>query len=139
MVSLLGGLLLGSPARYSFGLQPFEIFAQRDLLLLVFSQGPVRGAEPVAGIFFEFSHDLTSEILDEGDVSCWRKCVAPETALPELLWMSASLSNLVTTRKPGSVKSGAPRSRLADARREYCRYTPTPSRAFDCTRRLCSE
>jgi hypothetical protein len=43
----------------SFGSQPFQIFALRDLLLLVFGQRAVRWAECVVGVIFAFAHHVT--------------------------------------------------------------------------------
>src|SRR5215472_4081387 len=50
---------VGSLSCQSFGPQPFQIFAQRDLLLLVFGQRAVRWTEYVVGVIFAFTHDVT--------------------------------------------------------------------------------
>ena len=50
---------VGSLSCQSFGFQPFHIFAQRDLLLLVFGQRAVRWTERVIGVIFSFTHDVT--------------------------------------------------------------------------------
>src|SRR5215831_7014887 len=50
---------VGSLSCQSFGPQPFQIFAQRDLLLLVFGQRAVRWTECVVGVIFAFAHDVT--------------------------------------------------------------------------------
>jgi hypothetical protein len=50
---------LSSLSCQSFGPQPFQIFAQRFLLLLVFGQGPIRWTEYVVGVIFLFAHDVT--------------------------------------------------------------------------------
>jgi hypothetical protein len=50
---------IGSLSCQSFGPQPFQIFAQRDLLLLVFGQRAVQWTEYVVGVIFAFAHDVT--------------------------------------------------------------------------------
>ena len=50
---------IGSLSCQSFGPQPFQIFAQRDLLLLVFGQRAIRWTEYVVGVIFAFTHDVT--------------------------------------------------------------------------------
>jgi len=50
---------VGSLSCQSFGPQPFQIFAQRDLLLLVFGQRAIRWTEYVVGVIFAFAHDVT--------------------------------------------------------------------------------
>src|SRR5215469_12578485 len=50
---------IGSLSCQSFGPQPFQIFAQRDLLLLVFGQRAIRWTEYVVGVIFVFTHDVT--------------------------------------------------------------------------------
>src|SRR6516162_11595531 len=50
---------VGSLSCQSFGPQPFQIFAQRDLLLLVFGQRAIRWTEYVVGVIFAFTHDVT--------------------------------------------------------------------------------
>jgi hypothetical protein len=50
---------IGSLSCKSLGPQPFQIFAQRDLLLLVFGQRAVRWTEYVVGVIFAFAHDMT--------------------------------------------------------------------------------
>jgi hypothetical protein len=50
---------IGSLSCQSLGPQPFQISAQRDLLLLVFGQRAVRWTEYVVGAIFAFAHDKT--------------------------------------------------------------------------------
>jgi hypothetical protein len=49
-------LTFGSLSRQSFDPQPFQVFAQRFLLLLVFGQGAYPMDGYVVGIIFAFSH-----------------------------------------------------------------------------------
>ena len=49
----------GSLSCQSFGPQPFEVFAQRFLLLLVFGQGPIRWTEYIVDVILPFAHDVT--------------------------------------------------------------------------------
>ena len=53
------GLRISSLSGQSFGLQARQISTQRDLLLLVFSQRPVRRTGDVVGIIFALAHDVT--------------------------------------------------------------------------------
>jgi hypothetical protein len=54
---------IGSLSCQSFGPQPFQIFAQRDLLLPVFGQRTVRWTEYVVGVILAFDHDVTFRIM----------------------------------------------------------------------------
>ena len=56
--------LIASLSCQSFGPQPFQIFAQGNLLLLVFSQRAVRWTEYVVGVIFGFAHDVTFRTAD---------------------------------------------------------------------------
>ena len=52
----------------SFGPQPFQIFAHRDLLLLVFGRWAVRWTEYVVDVIFGFAHDsdLSHSLRESG-------------------------------------------------------------------------
>ena len=57
---------IGGFSAQSFGFQPFHIFAQRDLLLLVFGQRADRWTERVIGVIFAFTHDVTFRVVGTG-------------------------------------------------------------------------
>jgi hypothetical protein len=56
--SRFSAVFLFSLSGQSLGSQPFQIFARRDLILLVFGQRAVRWTEYVVDVIFAFAHDV---------------------------------------------------------------------------------